>query len=185
MREYRAGTAFAARGGRTPANLGAALERSRLGFARVLIFTRWMHGSATLTRWLADQPVRRRGSLLAVARVADRRRATARADPPAAQLEQPAGGRNSTASRVLYTIDFPHATLGMASPSRSRRDVARIARWILREQLWSRENLQDFFEAVAAEVRGTRRRPATTPVACPVELEAVIRNPSARRKLGA
>ena len=65
VREYRAGIAFAARGGRTPTNLGAALERSPFGLARVLIFTRWLHGAVTLTRWLAEQASPPPPSLLA------------------------------------------------------------------------------------------------------------------------
>jgi hypothetical protein len=63
--------------------------------------------------------------------------------------------------------------------------VARIARWILREQIWSRASAQAFFEAVAAEVR--EQTPPGEDFAARIasELEAVIRDPSARRELAA
>ncbi len=182
-REYRAGSAFEARGGRTPANLGAALERSATGLARVLIFTRWLDGSATLTRWLAARP-----------------------GPPQTQLYATLASQIVAAARLglvhrrhssnnllvveehgeplLYTIDFAHATLesGLSLPGLAC-DTARIARWLLREQIWSRVNVLAFFEAVAAEVRDQTPSGVDFVARIEAELEAVIRNPSARRKL--
>ena len=181
VREYRVGIAFAARGGRTLTSLGAALERNRFGLARVLLFSRWLHGSVTLTRWLAE-----------------------RGDPPEPRLLAALAAQIAAAARlglvhhrhssnnllvvmqhgepVLYTIDFPHATLGAALDSAGlAADVARIARWILHEKLWSRETVQDFFEAVAAEVRGETPPGDDLAARMARELEAVIRDPSARR----
>jgi hypothetical protein len=185
VREYRVGVAFEARGGRTLVNLGAALERNAIGLARVLLFTRWLDGAVTLTRWLAAQ-----------------------SGPPAPRLLASLAGQLAAAARlglvhrrhssnnllvvmqrgepVLYTIDFPHASLGpdLDLPGLAC-DVARIARWILREQIWSRASVQAFFEAVASEVRA--QTPAGEDFAARIggELEAAIRDPSARRELAA
>jgi hypothetical protein len=184
-REYRAGVAFEVRGGRTPANLGAALERNAIGLARVLIFTRWLEGSPTLTHWLAARPGPPQPPLLAT--LASQIVAAARlglvhrrhSSNNLMVLEQ-------DGEPLLYTIDFAHATLepGLSLPGLAC-DAARIARWILHEQIWSRASVHGFFTAVADEVR--KETPAGDDfVAClDAELEAVIRNPSARRKLDA
>jgi hypothetical protein len=184
-REYRAGIAFEARGGRTPANLGAAVERNALGLARVLIFTRWLDDSPTLTRWLAARP-----------------------GPPQPRLYTTLASQIVSAARlglfhrrhssnnllvveergepVLYTIDFAHATLEAGlSLSGLACDTARIARWLLREQIWSRANAHAFFEAIAAEVREQTPSGVDFVASIDSELEAVIRNPSARRNLDA
>ena len=181
VHEYRVGTAYAARGGRTLTNLGAALEHSAFGLARVLLFTLWLHGAVTLTRWLADQGSPPPRSLLAS--LASQIAAGARLG-----LVHHRHSSNNLlvvmqhGEPVLYTIDFPHATLGDAlDTSGLAADVARIARWILHERLWSRETVQDFFEAVAAEVRGETPPGDDLAARMARELEAVIRDPSARR----
>ena len=185
VREYRVGVAFEARGGRTLANLGAALERNRIGLARVLLFTRWLDGAVTLTRWLAAQPGSPEPRLLAS--LASQLAAAARLG-----LVHRRHSSNNLlvvmqhGEPVLYTIDFPYASLGpdLDLPGLAR-DVARIARWLLREQIWSRASVQAFFEAVAAEVRA--QTPPGEDFAARIggELEAVIRDPSARRELAA
>jgi hypothetical protein len=87
---------------------------------------------------------------------------------------------------VLYTIDFPHATLGAGlDPAGFAVDVARIARWILHEKLWSRATVRDFFEAAAAEVRAETPPGEDLAARMARELEAVIRDPSARRPVTA
>jgi hypothetical protein len=184
VREYRTGIEFAARGGRTLTSLGAALERSRIGLARVLLFSRWLHGSVTLTRWLAERgdPEPRLLAVLAAQIAA------------AARLGLVHHRHSSNnllvvmqhGEPVLYTIDFPHATVGAALDSAGlAADVARIARWILHEKLWSRGTVQDFFEAVAAEVKGETPPDEDLAARMARELEAVIRDPSARRKRSA
>jgi hypothetical protein len=182
-REYRAGIAFEALGGRTPANLGAALERSAIGLARVLIFTRWLDGSVTLTRWLAAQPGGPQPRLYAT--LASQIVAAARLG-----LVHRRHSSNNLlvleehGEPVLFTIDFAHATLepGLSLPGLAC-DTARIARWLLREQIWSRANVQAFFEAVASEVRDQTPSGVDFVARIESELDAVIRNPSARRRL--
>ncbi len=184
-REYRAGVAFEARGGRTLANLGAALERNAIGLARVLIFTRWLEGSLTLTGWLAARPGPPQPRLFAT--LASQIVAAARLG----LVHRRHSSNNlmvveQNGEPLLYTIDFAHATLGpgLNLPGLAC-DVARIARWILHEQIWSRASVQGFFEAVAADVR-TETPPGEDFVAqMDRELEAVIRDPSARLDLGA
>ena len=185
MREYRVGVAFEARGGRTLSNLGAALERSPFGLARVLLFTRWLDGALTLTRWLAAQPgppePRLHASLAAQVAAAARlglvhRRHSSNNLLVVVQHGEP----------VLYTIDFPHARLGPGLDIAGLAcDVARIARWILHEKIWSRASVQAFFEAVAGEVRSETPPGEDLAARMARELEAVIRDPSARRELDA
>lgn len=181
VREYRAGVEFEARGGVTLTNLGAARERNAIGLARVLIFTRWLEGAVTLTRWLAD-----------------------RSGPPGPALHASLAAQIAAAARlglvhrrhssnnllvvmqrgepVLHTIDFPHATFGKGLDLHGLAcDVARIARWILHEDIWSRESVHAFFAAVAAEVRAETPAGEDLVATMDRELEAVIRNPSARR----
>ena len=181
VREYRAGIAFAARGGRTLTSLGAALERSRFGLARVLLFSRWLHGSVTLTRWLAEQgdPEPRLLAVLAAQIAA------------AARLGLVHHRHSSNnllvvmqhGEPVLYTIDFPHATLGAALDSAGLAgDVARIARWILHEQLLVARNVRLLRNG--REPRCAEQTPSGDDFAraSARELEAVTRNPSARRE---
>jgi hypothetical protein len=181
IREYRTGLAFAARGGRTLTSLGAALERSRFGLARVLLFTRWLEGAITLTRWLAERAAPPEPRLLAT--LASQIAAGARLG-----LVHHRHSSNNLlvvmqhGEPLLYTIDFPHATLGAGLDAAGLAvDAARIARWILHEKLWSRANVQDFFQAVAAEVRDETPPGADLAARMARELEAVIRDPSARR----
>jgi hypothetical protein len=185
VREYRVGVAFEARGGRTLASLGAALERSVIGLARVLLFTRWLDGAVTLTRWLAAQPGAPEPRLQAC---------LARQVVAAARLGLVHRRHSSNnllvvmqhGEPVLYTIDFPHASLGTGLDLNGLAcDVARIARWILHEKIWSRASVQAFFEAVAAEVREPTPPGEDLAARMGRELEAVIRDPSARRELGA
>ncbi len=181
VREYRVGIAFAARGGRTLTSLGAALERSPCGLARVLLFSRWLHGAVTLTHWLAERGDPPERGLLAV--LASQIAAGARLG-----LVHHRHSSNNLlvvmqhGEPLLYTIDFPHATLGEALDAAGLAvDVARIARWILHEKLWSRATVQEFFEAVAAEVRGETPPGEDLAARMARELEAVTRDPSARR----
>ena len=185
VREYRVGIAFAARGGRTLTSLGAALERSRFGLARVLLFTRWLHDAVTLTRWLAERAGPPDPSLLAA--LASQIAAGARLG-----LVHHRHSSNNLlvvmqhGEPILYTIDFPHATLGAGLDAAGlAADVARIARWILHEKLWSRRAVQDFFEAVAAEVQEATPPGDDLAARMARELEAVIRDPSARRPVSA
>ena len=180
-REYRAGIAFEARGGRTPANLGAALERNALGLARVLVFTRWLEGNVSLTDWLAARRDASSPALLA----------TLAAQIVAAARLGLVHRRHSSNNLLvleergeprLYTIDFAHATLeaGLNLPGLAC-DAARIARWLLIEKIWSRDSAERFFEAVALEVRGETPPGEDFVARMGRELEAVIRDPSARR----
>lgn len=182
LREYRAGVEFETRGGVTLTNLGAARERNAIGLVRVLIFTRWLEGAVTLTRWLAAQsgsPGPRLYACLA-AQVATaarlglvHRRHSSNNLLVVMQRGEP----------VLHTIDFPHATFGKGLDLQGLAcDVARIARWILHEQIWSRESVHAFFAAVAAEVRAETPAGEDLVARMDRELEAVIRNPSARRE---
>lgn len=184
IREYRIGNAFAARGGRTLTNLGAALDHGRFGLARVLLFTSWLDGSVPLTRWLAEHGQAAEPRLLAT--LASQIAAGARLG-----LVHHRHSSNNIlvvmqhGMPTLYTIDFPHATLGVGlDPAGLASDVARIARWILHENLWPRATVHDFFEAVAAEVRD-ETPPGDDLAACmDRELEALIRDPRARRPAG-
>jgi hypothetical protein len=185
VREYRVAVAFAERGGRTLTSLGAAVERGPFGLARVLLFTRWLEGAVTLTRWLAERGQPPQPGLLAA--LASQIAAGARLG----LVHQRHSSNNllvvmQQGEPILYTIDFPHATLGAGLDTAGlAADVARIARWILHEKLWSRAAVQSFFEAVAAEVRA-ETPPGDDLAACMSrELEAVIRDPSARRKRSA
>ena len=185
IREYRVGVAFAARGGRTLTSLGAAVERSRSGLARVLLFTRWLDGAVTLTNWLAERSQPPEPRLLAT--LASQIAAAARLG----LVHRRHSSNNllvvmQRGEPVLYTIDFPHATLGAGlDPAGLAVDVARIARWILHEKLWSRAAVQAFFEAVAAEVRDESPPGDDLAARMARELEAVIRDPSARRQVAA
>ena len=183
VREYRVGVAFEARGGRTLSNLGAALEHKGIGLARVLIFTRWLDGAVTLTRWLAAQPGPPAPPLLAS--LASQIAAAARLG-----LVHHRHSSNNLlvvvqhGEPVLYTIDFPHARLGPGLDLAGLAgDVARIARWILHEKIWSRASVQAFFEAVAAEVRSETPPGEDLAARMASELAAVIRDPSARHEL--
>jgi hypothetical protein len=184
-REYRAGVAFELRGGRTPTSFGAALECNAIGLPRVLLFTRWLEGAVTLTRWLAAQPgppqPRLHAKLAAQVVAAARLGLVHRRHSSNNLLVLEERGEP-----VLYTIDFAHATLesGLSLPGLAC-DAARIARWLLHEKIWTRENAQGFFDAVVAEVR--KETPAGEDFAARLsrELEAVTQNPSARRELGA
>jgi hypothetical protein len=179
-REYRVGVGFEARGGRTLAHLGAALERTAVGLLRVLVFTRWLEGAVTLTRWLADRPGPPSPALLAS--VAAQVVAAARLG-----LVHHRHSSNNLlvvspdGDPLLHTIDFSHATLDEGlEPGGLAGDVARIARWILHERLWSRAAVQAFFESVAAEARPEVPDPAAFVQRMDRELEAVLRDPSAR-----
>jgi hypothetical protein len=182
VREYRVGLAFAARGGRTLNSLGAALERSPFGLARVLLFTSWLQDAVTLTSWLAERAGPPDPRLLAT--LAAQIAASARLG-----LVHHRHSSNNLlvvmqhGEPLLYTIDFPHATLGAGLDTAGlAADAARIARWILHEKLWSRAAVQSFFEAVAAEVRAETPPGDDLAARMSRELEAVIRDPSARRR---
>jgi hypothetical protein len=180
VREYRVGLAFAERGGRTLTSLGAALERSPFGLARVLLFTSWLQDAVTLTSWLAERAGPPDPRLLAT--LASQIAASARLG-----LVHHRHSSNNllvvmqNGEPVLYTIDFPHASLGAGLDLGGLAvDVARIARWILHEKLWSRASVQAFFEAVAHEVRDETPPGDDLAAIMALELEAVIRDPSAR-----
>jgi len=185
VREYRVGVAFAARGGRTLTSLGAALERSPSGLARVLLFTRWLDGAVTLTNWLAERSEPPEPRLLAT--LASQIAAAARLG----LVHRRHSSNNllvvmQRGEPILYTIDFAHATLGAGlDPAGLAVDTARIARWILHEKLWSRATVQAFFEAVSAEVRAETPPGDDLAARMARELEAVIRDPSARRRVAA
>jgi len=185
VREYRIGLAFAARGGRTLTSLGAALEDCRFGLARVLLFTRWLNDSMTLTQWLAERARPPEPALLAT--LATQIAAAARLG-----LVHNRHSSNNLlvvmehGEPILYSIDLPHATLGAGfDPAGLAADTARIARWILHEKLWSRANVQDFFAAVAAEVRDQTAPGDDLAARMARELDAVTRNPGARRPASA
>ena len=185
VREYRLGLAFAARGGRTLTSLGAALERSPVGLARVLLFTSWLQDAVTLTRWLAERAAPPDPRLLAT--LASQIAAAARLG-----LVHHRHSSNNLlvvtqqGEPLLYTIDFPHATLGAGLDTAGLAvDAARIARWILLEKLWTRANVQEFFQAVADAVRDETPLGDDLPARMARELEAVIRDPSARPPVSA
>jgi hypothetical protein len=182
LHEYRVGVAFAERGGRTLTSLGAAVERSPFGLARVLLFTRWLEGAVTLTRWLAERSQPPQPGLLAA--LASQIAAGARLG----LVHRRHSSNNllvvmQQGDPILYTIDFPHATLADGLDTEGlANDVARIARWILHEKLWSLAAVQSFFEAVAAEVRAETPPGEDLAARMSRELEAVIRDPSARKR---
>jgi hypothetical protein len=127
LRELRAGAAFAARGGATPAWLAAAVERDALRLRRVLLCLRWVDGARSLgafLRGLGGEPDaeglgRIAGALLAAARLGlvhgrhsgDNLLVTERA------------GRTE-----ILVIDFAHAALGPGFDAEGfARDAGRIA----------------------------------------------------------
>jgi hypothetical protein len=127
LRELRAGAAFAARGGATPAWLAAALERDALRLRRVLLCVRWVDGARSLGAFLrglgrepdAEQLGRIVEHLLAAARLGlvhgrhsgDNLLVTERAG----RLE-------------ILVIDFAHAAVGPGFDAEGfARDAGRIA----------------------------------------------------------
>jgi hypothetical protein len=146
----------------------------------VLLFTRWLEDAVTLTFWLAQSEGPPDPRLLAT--LAAQIAASARLG-----LVHHRHSSNNllvvmqNGEPLLYTIDFPHATLGAGLDVAGLSvDVARIARWILHEELWSRASVQAFFEAVAAEIRGESPPGEDLVARMGRELEAVIRDPSVR-----
>jgi hypothetical protein len=181
LHEYRIGVEFEARGGRTLRCLGGATEHGPFGLERVLLFTRWLEGADTLTRWLAGRArkadARLIGSLAAQVAAAARlglvhHRHSSNNLLVVMQGDEP----------LLYTIDFAYATLGDGLDAAGlARDAARIARWLLREAIWPREAALVFFDAVAAQVHAERAGREQLALRMRADLEAVIQDPSARR----
>lgn len=152
VHEFSVGTAFEARGGRTPHFLGAALDRGVLTLRRVLLFIEWIEDAETLTAFLArlDDP------------------------PPAAVLDAVAEevlaaarlglvhGRHSSdnllvdsrgAQPQIYTIDFAYSQLGEGfDESAYVRDVARMAHWLWHEEACTAEALSQLLARCARAV---------------------------------
>ncbi len=148
LREFRVGAAFAARGGRTPGFLGAALDRNAVGLARVLLVLPWIDDAETLTAHLKRRP-------------AD----DATFDALAASLVDAARlglvhGRHSSENILVVpkdggvefqVIDFAYARLGdrFDAPGFSG-DVVRIALYLVLTEACSRKRAEEFLVRAAA-----------------------------------
>lgn len=149
LREFRVGSAFEARGGRTPGFFGAALELNPLAMRRVVLFIRWLDGVETLTDYL------RRHSAELSDELFDR---IAESLVAAAHLGL-VHGRHSSENVLVdsagegpafYTIDFAYSRLTSEFDDAGFvRDVARIAQWLCYETVVSNAALERFFERVA------------------------------------
>ena len=165
LREFRVGSEFQARGGATPAFLGAMLEGGFGHVDRVVIFMRWIEGAVDLTQHLRDPSARLDRALFE--RVAQRLVDDARLGL--------VHGRHSSNTLLLVrrdggepeiqTIDFAYSSLGVGlDPDGFAWDVARVAVGMVRRAGVKRRKVCEFIEAAAraahsteAEVEACRR----------------------------
>lgn len=148
LREFRAGSGFEARGGKTPSFLGCAVEQTPFALKRVLLFIRWLDGAETLTEYLE-----RNGGSAEPAVLAH----LAQMLVESARLGLVHGRHSSENILVVagdslpefYAIDFAYSKLRRRfDPRGFERDVARIAHWLWHEEICKAEDLERFFAAV-------------------------------------
>ncbi|MCH7707327.1 MAG: hypothetical protein IH884_02495 [Myxococcales bacterium] len=150
LREFRVGSEFQARGGATPAFLGAMLEGGFGHVDRVVIFMHWIEGAVELAQHLRDartQPDRTLFERVAKRLVDDARLGLVH-------------GRHSTNNLLLVprhggepeiqVIDFAYSSLGEGlDPDGYEGDVARVAvAMVLRGRL-ERRKVREFIEIAA------------------------------------
>jgi hypothetical protein len=143
--EFRAGSCFASRGGRTPAFLGAALERNALGFSRIFLILHWLHDARTLT-----EVVKAWGEPVPAVPL----QALARALVGSARCGL-VHGRHSSENILVgqdgkfYTIDFSHAQIMNGfSGSGFAFDAARIGARLIMSHACSREAVMVLFDEI-------------------------------------
>ena len=182
VREYRVGIAFAARGGRTLTSLGAALERSPLR-ARARAALHALAGWRGDPHALARRAGRAAGAAPArSARVADRGGRPARARAPPAQLEQPAGGDAARRAR-----SSTRSTFRMRRSARGSTPPASPSTWRGSRAGSCTRSCGPARPCRPSSKRSPPRCSGETPPGDDLaarmarELEAVIRDPSARR----
>jgi hypothetical protein len=176
--EFRVGAAFAARGGRTPAFVAAALERSALGLRRVLIFLRWLEGARTLTEHLRGLGRDPSPELL---------------DAVAASLVDAARlglvhGRHSSENLLvtprpggvdLWVIDFAYSRLADDLDAEGLvEDAARVAHRLLHERVCSREAMAALFERLARRAWPDPQEASRRRAALAAALDAALRSQS-------
>ena len=149
--EFRVGSGFEARGGKTPSILGAALESGSHGLSRILILRRWIEGAVelqdALKQW-SDPPNRR---LL---------RHLGRELVQAAKVGL-VHGRHSPRNLLvsaetdppdIYVIDFAYSQLlGSFDPRGFARDVARIAARLTKAEAISDQSREVLFDEISAQ----------------------------------
>jgi RIO-like serine/threonine protein kinase len=149
LREFRVGSGFAARGGRTPAFLGAALDRDLLALRRVIVFIRWLDGVETLTDYLGrqrEEPPDEMFDRIGASLVAAARLGLIHGRHSSDNILVDSGGEEP----VFYAIDFAYSRLNSGFDEAGFvRDVARIAHWLWHEKVCSDAALERFFERVA------------------------------------
>jgi tRNA A-37 threonylcarbamoyl transferase component Bud32 len=149
LREFRVGSAFEARGGRTPTFLGAALDRNPLALRRVILFIHWLDGVETLTEYLRGQsgePSQDRFDRIGASLVAAARLGLVHGRHSSENILVDSRGEEP----VFYAIDFAYSRLESEMDELGFvRDVARIAQWLWHESVLSESALELFFERVA------------------------------------
>ncbi len=156
LREFRVGSEFQARGGATPAFLGATLEGGIGHVDRVVIFMRWIEGAVDLTQHLRDPSTRLDRALFE--RVAQRL-----ADDARLGLVH---GRHSINNLLLVprdggepeiqAIDFAYSSLGVGfDPDGFAWDVARVAVGMVGRGGVERRKVSEFIEAAARAAHST------------------------------
>lgn len=149
VREFRVGSSFEARGGRTPHFFGAALVRDLSGLRCAYLFSEWLDEAETLTAHLARR--REPPSPTLLERVAARLVNAAR--------KGLVHGRHSSENLLVrfvkgdlevQTIDFAYASLADGFQDQEFiEDAARVARRLLLENACSEETVLRLFDHVA------------------------------------
>jgi hypothetical protein len=156
LREFRVGSEFQARGGATPAFLGAMLEGGFGHVDRVVIFMRWIEGAVELSQHL--QGARTQPDRALFERVAKRLTDDARLGL--------VHGRHSTNNLLLVprdgrepevqAIDFAYSRLGAGfDPDGFAWDVARVATGMVRRGGVERRNAREFIDIAARTAHST------------------------------
>lgn len=156
LREFRVGSEFQARGGATPAFLGAMLEGGFGRVDRVVIFMHWIEGAVELARHLRDARTQPDRALF-------ERVATRLAEDARLGLVH---GRHSTNNLLLVprdggepeiqVIDFAYSSLGVGfDPGGFARDVARVAVGMVRQGGVERRKVCEFIEVAARVAHST------------------------------
>lgn len=156
LREFRVGSEFQARGGATPAFLGAMLEGGFGHVDRVVIFMHWIEGAVELAQHLRDARTQPDRALF-------ERVATRLAEDARLGLVH---GRHSTNNLLLVprdggepeiqAIDFAYSSLGVGfDPDGFARDVARVAVGMVRRGGVERRKVCEFIEIAARTAHST------------------------------